>query len=368
MPARRLRILLVGRGEPERGGIAAFLATVCSSRLARDHDVDFLNLAPTGGARGGQVDRRNLGRTSRDAVAVWRRAKGCDVVHIHSALAPWTTLLRAGVLASIARLRGPGVVLHAHGGRVPLWLTTRPRRAAARAALALATRVIAVSTGGRDALTGILGADRVVLVRNGVDVSAFEPATGGHQPPRVLYVGVLTERKGVRDLLDASEELDRRGVPHELWLVGGTPDEGPEAEAAIRAAAGPRTRFVGQIAHEEMPATYREADIFVLPSWWEASPLSVLEAMAAGLPVVASRVGDVEQMVDDGQTGFVVDAKRPDQLAEALGRLLQDGDLRSTMGAAARIRVVAAHDLARAVDAVERVYEDAAATARGRRT
>src|SRR5688572_33109339 len=89
-----------------------------------------------------------------------------------------------------------------------------------------------------------------------------------------------------------------------------------------------------------MPAAYADADVFCLPSWWEAMPLSVLEAMAAGLPVVATDVGDVGRAVADGVTGYVVPRQDPEKLAAALEPLLTDPQLRRRMGASGRERVV----------------------------
>jgi glycosyltransferase involved in cell wall biosynthesis len=347
----------VGRGEPEKGGIAAFLGMLLGSRLAEDHDVELLNLSRPERGGGGELTGANLRRTIEDGRALWRAAAGREVVHVHSALAPTTTLVRAGLLATVARLRGARVVIHAHGGRVPGFLDRRRRRVLARAVLLAAHAVVTVSSGSRDALAGAIGARRVRLITNGVrtDVARAGPA---HEPPRVLYVGVLTERKGVLDLLSASESLRRAGVAHELRLVGGTPDEGAGEEARIRAVIGREVKVLGQLRHDETLAAYADADVFCLPSWWEAMPLSVLEAMAAGLPVVASAVGDVADVVEDGRTGIVVPPRDRAALARALGRLAGDVALRHEMGAAGRRRVGDRYDLATTVAAIEDLYHE----------
>jgi len=119
---------------------------------------------------------------------------------------------------------------------------------------------------------------------------------------------------------------------HQLPLLSGTRDEGPDAEGQLRDALDDSVQLLGSRAPEDMPAAFAEADVFCLPSWWEAMPLSVLEAMAAGLPVVASDVGDVGRAVVDGTTGFVVPKQDPHKLADALAPLLKDADLRARMG------------------------------------
>jgi glycosyltransferase involved in cell wall biosynthesis len=353
-----MKVLLVGKGAPDRGGIPTFLDTLLASRLAVQHDLRFLNLAHAGTPEGGRATMGNIRRTVRDATAVWRAARGRDVVHIHSALAPAVTVVRAGLLAAAGRLRGCAVVIHAHGGGIQLWLTSRRRRALLRLTLSPAHRVVAVWTSGRDLLRTVLPAGRVGLIDNGVSVEAFSGRSSANDPPRILYVGLLTPRKGVLDLIEASRLLRERDVAHEVWLVGGTPDEGPGAEAEARAGFDGAVKLLGSRPPEQMPAAYAEADVLCLPSWWEAMPLSVLEAMAAGLPVVATDVGDVARAVADGVTGYVVPVKDAERLAAALEPLLRDPDLRRRMGDAGRERVTAMFSSAVTAGAVASLYDE----------
>lgn len=338
-PSRR-RVLLVGKGAPDRGGIPTFLETLRRGELARTHELTFLNVAHSSTPQGGQATVANLRRTAKDFLSVLRAAGGQDVVHVHSAMTPAVTVLRASLLGAAGRMRGARVVIHAHGGNIETWLTTRRRRLLLRTAMGPADRVVAVWSAGERALRTALPPAKVRLIDNGVVLDDFSPAAPSSRTPRILYVGLLTERKGVLDLIDASRLLAERGVPHELWLVGGTPDEGPTAEVPVRAAATGVARLLGARAPHEMAAMYREADVFCLPSWWEAMPLSVLEAMATGLPVVATDVGDVSRMLVSGETGYVVAVRSPAALADALEPLLLSAETRRAMGLAGRDRAV----------------------------
>ena len=359
-------VLMVGKGAPDRGGIPTFLDTLLSGPLAKEHDLRFLNVAHAGTPEGGHVTVGNLRRTVRDAVAVWRQARGCEIVHIHSALAPAVTVLRASLLALAGRARGCAVVVHAHGGNIQFWLTTPLRRLLLRLAMVPAQRVVAVWTAGEQALRQVLPEGRVMLIDNGVPVAGRPEQEGDHEPPRILYVGLLTPRKGVLDLLAASRLLRDRGIAHETWLLGGTPDEGPAAEAEVRAGLDGSARLLGTRAPEEMPAEFAAADVFCLPSWWEAMPLSVLEAMAAGLPVVATDVGDVRRSVADGVTGRVVPVQSPEALADALEPLLTDPDLRRRMGKAGRERVVEMFSSEVTAASVSALYDQLAPAGRRR--
>jgi glycosyltransferase involved in cell wall biosynthesis len=360
------KVLLVGKGPPERGGIPSFLASLLGSRLAEEHDLQFLNVVREGTPQGGRATLTNVRRTLLDMAAVRRAARGRDVVHIHSALAPAVTVVRAALLALAGRSRGCLVVVHAHGGGIHFWLTSRWRRRLLRLAMRPAHRVVAVWTAGRDTLDEVLPHGRVLLIDNGVPLEAYpdRPPGQGHEPPRLLFVGLLTPRKGVLDLLSASRLLRDRGVMHELWLLGGTPDEGPEAEAQVRAGLDDGVRLLGTRPPEEMPAAFADADVFCLPSWWEAMPLSILEAMAAGLPVVATDVGDVGRAVADGVTGYVVPDRAPELLADALQTLLIDPALRQRMGAAGRARVADMFSVDVTVGQVSALYAELAGAAR----
>jgi len=351
------RVLLVGKGPPDRGGISAFLGSLLESDLNSRHELRLLNLTQEGTPRAGRMTAANVTRTFRDARAVWRASPGNDVVHIHSALVPAVTLIRAGALALVARIRGRRVVLHVHSGLVEIWLRSFARRLLARIALRPVDHVVTMSNPSRDALARALGSKRISVFDNWVDLERFHPEIDEHATPRILYAGLLTPRKGVGDLLKACALLAADGVDHELLIAGGTPDEGVEAEREIRAIPCPTARFLGPLPHESMAELYRAADVFCLPSWWEAMPLSILEAMASGLPVVATRVGDIPRVVEDGATGRLVPSQDPAALATALKELLTDRSSRRRMGNAARLRAEERFGPAATVTSLDLLYK-----------
>ncbi len=351
------RVLLVGKGFPDRGGIPTFLTMMQSGDLTEQYELTFLNVAHSAAPEGGEVTTGNIVRTLRDARAVFAQAKQHDIVHIHSALAPAVTVARAGLLALAGRLRGSAVIMHAHGGNIETWLTTPLRRALMRLAMLPANRVVAVWTAGERALAASIGPNKVRLIDNGVDCGRYADPEPPHDPPRVLYVGLLTPRKGVLDLIEASRMLQADGLEHELRLVGGTPDEGPAAAEPVIAAAEGVATLLGTRPPEEMPSAYAEADIFCLPSWWEAMPLSVLEAMAAGLPIVASDVGDVSRLVSE-DCGYVVPVKSPGRIADALRKLIENVDERRRMGTAARDRARSTFSSSATDEAIADLYSE----------
>jgi glycosyltransferase involved in cell wall biosynthesis len=352
------RVLIVGRGAPERGGIRTFMEAILASDLNDRHDLSYLNLGRERGTIGGRASLENLTRTLHDLRSVWREAAGMDVVHVHSAFAPTVTALRAGMLCLAARLRGARPILHVHGGRFPVWVERSRHRLLVRAMTPAVCRFAVVSERSAEALAAVVGSGGVRFVPNGVDTARFRafPRSGGRLI--VLYVGILSPRKGLLDLFEASRRLRGEGRDHELWVVGGVPDEGTEASDAVTAAAPAWVRFLGEVAYDALPEVYRDAAIFCLPSWWEAAPLTVMEAASAGLPVVATRVGDLPSMVDDGATGFLVPPQDPDALATSIAKLVDDPELRRAMGARAAEIAERRFDLTAALGAIDDMYGD----------
>jgi glycosyltransferase involved in cell wall biosynthesis len=203
---------------------------------------------------------------------------------------------------------------------------------------------------------------RMAVIYNGVAIPEESPGEGVRPPgwPAakriILCVANLRHGKGHHDLLAAATQVLPRFPDVALVLVG---------EGALRAAlearvahAGLRDRvhFLGQ--REDVPALLAAAKLFVLPSHEEGFPNALLEAMAHGLPVVATRVGGVPEAVVHGETGLLVPPQDPAALAEALGALLRDPDLAQKMGRAGRERAASQFTLDRMVRETEALYAE----------
>jgi D-inositol-3-phosphate glycosyltransferase len=214
--------------------------------------------------------------------------------------------------------------------------------------VAAADRIVAATAVERGHLATHNPADtsRIAVIPCGVDTGLFAPgdqaaaraALGLDERPRLLYVGRLAPIKGLDTLLDGMARL--RAVDHraQLCIVGGDADEpldGHEGELRARLSRlglGDAVMFVGPQPQERLRAWYVAADATVLPSYYESFGMVALEAMACGSPVVASRVGGLQTTVRDRVTGLLVPDHDPVALAEALGRVLDDADLRWRLG------------------------------------
>ncbi len=203
---------------------------------------------------------------------------------------------------------------------------------------------IACSSYARDELSKIMPSVAIEVVYNGVDVQCFAPGDSIFTPgcafdPGCLKIGTvarLSRDKGCDLLCRIAEEL--RGEV-ELFLAGPA-DSGFAGELA-RMADAPNIHLLGPIAHELIPDFYRFLDCFVLPSRFEAFPLTILEAMASGCAVVATQVGGIPEMISPGEeTGLLFDAGDGPALKAHLRRLREDRNMRRHLGEQGRARVV----------------------------
>ncbi|MDX6388072.1 MAG: hypothetical protein QOD85_1874, partial [Gaiellaceae bacterium] len=333
-----------------------------------------------------QIDQ--LGREIsplRDLVATVRlarliRKERPQILHTHTAKAG--TVGR--VAAILAGSRRPPIIVHTFHGHVlrgyfgPLrsrffrqlerWLATRT------------TALIAVSPQVRDDLValGVAPKERFVVIRLGIELDervAAESTNGRADNRRYLgipgdrfavgWIGRMTAVKRTDDILVAFKRLRDSGVDAVLCLVGDGPDR-PELERRAHELGVIRdTVFLGY--QEDVAPFYSAFDALILPSSNEGTPVSAIEALAAGRPVVATRVGGVPDVVRDGEDGFLVEAGDTDELADRLEQLARDPALRERMGKQGRERVLPRYAVDRLVEDVDELYRSLLSEAAVRR-
>lgn len=204
--------------------------------------------------------------------------------------------------------------------------------------------------------------ERIRIVHCGVTPALYAVPAGDALPPRrpdevrLLFVGRLAPVKGLRVLLQAMEAL-REELPHlHLVLVGDGPDRARLTEAA--APLGERVSFTGYLSQAEVARAMQACDIFVLPSFAEGVPVVLMEAFASGKPVIATRVAGVGELVEDGQSGFLVPPGDAESLAARIRDLAADAGLRQAMGARGRAAVTADFDIATEAARLARLFAE----------
>jgi glycosyltransferase involved in cell wall biosynthesis len=372
-----LHVAYLTAGLAERG----YETTLVAGSLARGED----SMAFVADELGIEVERiEELHREIspiRDAVAILRLARLIrrvrpHILHTHTAKAGAVGRL-AALLAGGAR---PPIVVHTFHGHVLRGyfdpLRTAGFRLLERWLATKTTALVAVSPQVRDDLVslGIAPRERFVVVRLGIELEQRVAAErdGRGESRRVLgigpdrfavgWIGRMTGVKRTDDVLRAFRRLRDRGVDACLCMIGDGPDRPGIERRAHELGVMRDTLFLGY--QEEVAPFYAAFDAMILPSINEGTPVSAIEALAAGRPVVATRVGGVPDVVREGEDGFLVEAGDVDALAERLAQLAADPELRERLGAAGRARVIPRYSVERLVDDIDLLYRSLLAAGR----
>jgi glycosyltransferase involved in cell wall biosynthesis len=221
-----------------------------------------------------------------------------------------------------------------HHEMVPAWVEARVNRE-----LALADRILVPSDFVAAQLRERKVQDaRIVVLPYGADISRFAPNTHASAdfssdswPLRALFVGQISYRKGIPTLLEAARGAQ---TSIEFRMIG------PVVSAELLRKLPPNVRYLGSLDRDQIPGWMAQSDVLILPSYEDAYPLVVLEAMASGLPVIVTSNVGTAKFIEEGHTGYVIPPGRADALLQALRLLTADRALGRRMGATARERVV----------------------------
>jgi len=378
-----LRILhCCGQFAATQGGTERQARAVCGALAARGHRVEVLarklpgpeQVVPgvTVHAKIRAIDRGRLFGLTYAASAVAQmvhETRRADVLQAHHLYLDAVAALLAGRLwrrPVVAKMVGAGP-----GGD----LDRLRRTAGGLLLLRFLHRLDAVIAPSPTCRAELLAAgfptERIHVIPNGVDTGLFRPdaaaiaprPVGQGQGPVVVFTGRLIEAKGLLDLLEAWPLVLQEHPTATLVLVGSGPLEGELRRHASQLALGQRMRLVGEVA--DVGLYLRTADAFVLPSWAEGLSNALLEAMASGLPCVATDIGPNRDALTHGKDGLVIPPRDPRALADAVSLILGQPDLAVRLGRAARLRAEAEFSLESAVTHLEDLYSELCA-GRGR--
>lgn len=275
------------------------------------------------------------------------------LVHYHTSrgLALFKDMMFAACLRGLFELK---VILHINSSdarTILMFRTPRLQRLQVRVLQRCCDRLVLLSHNVLDDLAGILGPKAAAQFRSRCTVlHNFAPVPRTlhqHREPAggvcLFYIGNIGREKGIYDTLEAARRLcGRTAVPFRVVLAGPFNDPQEEQLVCTTVAQGRLEEtvvFLGPVFDQRKEDAFLQADIFVLPSYSEGIPLSMLEAMAYGLPVVVSNVGGIPEVVRDGQEGRIIQPGDVDGLCGALRGLMESVALREKMGAAARHRI-----------------------------
>ncbi|HEX8264218.1 MAG TPA: glycosyltransferase family 4 protein [Pyrinomonadaceae bacterium] len=336
--AKKSRVLMVGMHLTKtRGGISTLIAEILKSPLKEDFEFTYIESQAEDFGKFGKA----FLALSAIARFVWICiTKRPNLVYVH--LGSNASLYRESIFIFLAKLFGKKVITHFHAGDVDNYYPFQSKigQKFIQTALGLSDSFIAVSQESAKQLRDITQSQNISVITNAIDTSVFngdkksstdEP---GGDAVRLLFVGAVGKLKGEKDLIKALALLRDNKPNLKISFLG----YGAEnlKDYCEKFEIGNLVEYLGAVPMNERIEFFRRSDIFVLPTYAEAMPMSVIEAMAAGLPVISTRVGGIPELIEDGVDGILFAPGDVGALAEKISFLLNNKDTRIRIGKKAK--------------------------------
>lgn len=355
-------ILQIGPKPPQGFGIVAYIEGLLGSNLSKKYQFIFLN------TKGSKIFRVNkLFRAVLTLyhsliliiILIFRRP---DLVHVHTSSG--TSFLEKSLLGIICKCFGVKVIFHIHGADFDQFCFRGNNRIFVPKILSLMDKSIILSNAWYERFKEVIPSKKMTIIPNAVDVNDFlfeQKKKGRNESVNILFVGSICNRKGLVDLAYAVRNLiDSGSVKFYLDILGG--EENREEMIEItriyqKLELENFMKFHGPKYYSEKITFFKNADIFVLPSYNESFGIVNLEAMASGLPIISTKVGAIPEYLVNGENGFIINPGDIEQLTKSLKILIEDTKLREKMGNNNRQKVIEKYDWSIVSREIDSLYQ-----------
>ena len=356
----RQTILVLGPARGAMSGVSTHLNLLFGSRLAEDFDLVHFQVGSEGREEGRLARWLRLLASPFALLAaiVFRHA---SIVHINTSLNPGAYWRDLAYLA-VAKLTLTRVVYQVHGGALPQEFFARSRLLTRFLKLTLLVPdvIVVLARCELAAYRAFVPSKVVAVLPNGIDCAPFDPIptvkSFPDKPLRLLYIGRIAREKGLYEALQGMRLATELGVDSRFIIAGGGPEKDRLKRYAHALGMGPRVCFAGPVFGADKVKLLDGCDLFLLPSYGEGLPYALLESMAAGVPVIATPVGAIPDVLADGTHGLLVPARDAKAIARALATLGADRERLSWMSRACRRRIRAAFSIERVAAEFAQLY------------
>ncbi|WP_039958881.1 glycosyltransferase family 4 protein [Vibrio sinaloensis] len=294
--------------------------------LFGEHEkVSVSSLASSGGNHDNEYFYKKVFRLIRVAVWLFVNCKEYDVFHINSTFDN-RSLVRDGIFISILILKGKKYFVQFHGGepeRASI-LKFRLFNSLMKKLLSESSKLLVLTDNQMNSVKRYIGCESE-LVSNFLDYEPEVEDKNINTVPTFLFLARVDKKKGIYELLDAVHSLSDINI--KLLIAGSGPDLNDVRSRVLKLGLDERVEFTGFVQGDDKTAVYRSADFFILPSYEEAFPYSVLEAQSFGLPVVATKVGSLEKIISDGSNGFLIEPQDSHSISKVMRALVSESHL-----------------------------------------
>ena len=329
---KKVKLLMVGPGRKVMGGIS----TVVNSYyvLGLDQQVDLKYIA----------SMQDGIKIKKLLVAMIAYTKFCkdiqyyDVVHVH--MAAQASFTRKSFFIKKARQAGKKIIIHQHAADFDIFFLkqcTENKREKIREVFGMADKIIVLSEEWANFFASyICERDKICIIHNGVVLPNYQKMD--YEDHNVLFLGRLGQRKGIYDLIKAIPRVVEK-VPDVRFYFGGDGDVEHCKQIASMSGFSEYIEFLGWVKNEAKESYFKKCSTFILPSYHEGMPMSVLEAMSYGLATISTNAGGIPQIITHGVDGYRIEAGNVDAIVESLLSVLLDKSVRIKLGIAGKQKI-----------------------------
>lgn len=344
-----MKVLMIGAGRNVRGGVSSVVNGYYEAGLDRKCELTYLATMEDGSKL------KKLGVAALARVRFEKLMREADILHVH--MSSDNSFYRKAVFIRRAYRMHKKIIIHMHGSTFDLFYKERcnkRQKKEVRDIFRLAERVIALSDDWKVFLAKyICPAEKIKVIYNGVPVPETGKKEYGNR--RILFLGILGQRKGTYDLLKVLPEVCR--VYPDVHVYFGGDGEREQAERLSRELGiSGHVTFLGWVRGRKKEKLLRGCSMYVLPTYHEGMPMSVLEAMSYGMAVISTWVGGIPHIITDGENGLLCEAGDEKRLQELILRLLASEAERRKLGVNAKGLIRDVFDVKKTVDEVARLY------------
>ena len=342
-----MKVLMIGPARSVNGGISAVVNNYYKAGLDRKVDLKYIGTMEDGSKW------HKLKIAVKAFVEFVIKVSKYDLVHIH--MASDSSLYRKIPFIILTKMFRKKLIIHQHGGNIKQFYyseCSEKRREFIKKVLQKADAFVVVAPYLKDIFKDIVKEEKIIVLPNAIEIP--ENVSKEYKEQNLLFLGRLCKEKGINELLEAVKELKNDFPKLQLYLGGVWIEEELEKKAE---KCGDFIHYLGWIDAEKKKEYLQKCNIFVLPTYFEGLPMSLLEGMAYGCACVATEVGGIPQVVTDRKDGILIPAKEVESLKEVLKKLLEAPILQEELGKNARKTLEEGYDINKSMQKLLQVYQ-----------
>lgn len=342
-----MKVLMIGPARSVNGGISAVVNNYYKAGLDKKVQLQYIGTMEDGSKW------HKLKIAVKAFVEFVTKVSKYDLVHIH--MASDSSLYRKIPFIILTKMFRKKLIIHQHGGNIKQFYyseCSEKRREFIKKVLQKADAFVVVAPYLRDIFKDIVKEEKIIVLPNAIEIP--ENVSKEYKEQNLLFLGRLCKEKGINELLEAVKELKNDFPKLQLYLGGVWIEEELEKKAE---KCGDFIHYLGWIDAEKKKEYLQKCNLFVLPTYFEGLPMSLLEGMAYGCACVATEVGGIPQVVTDRKDGILIPAKEVESLKEVLKKLLEAPILQEELGKNARKTLEEGYDINKSMQKLLQVYQ-----------